>query len=243
MSTIFPRWTNGLPTLMAAGAAGGLVTVVGIVWYYFTPKYFDVGYMPKQPGGGFNHQIHAGKLGMDCRYCHSSIEQSAEANIPAVATCMGCHTEDKLKLWTESPTHKDKTEFIRQAYAADKPIDWRRIHKLPDYVRNFPHQSHISAGVSCVSCHGNIATMPVVYQHEPLSMSWCLECHRDPEPKLVPRKGDPKQGGGVYSDALVTRLFEAEREWVDNPAKLPTQKKFYEERHISAPESCGSCHY
>ncbi|MFN0012675.1 MAG: cytochrome c3 family protein [Phycisphaerales bacterium] len=232
MSTFFPKWTNALPTMVAGGGAGAAALVIGGVWYYFTPKYFDVGYMPTQPGGGFNHQIHAGTLGMDCRYCHTHIEESPEANIPNVSTCYGCHAESKLKAYADSKLHQEKTAFIREAWKDDKPVEWRRIHKVPDYVRNFPHNAHLNAGLSCYSCHGNIARMPVVWQHEPLSMSWCLECHREPEKSLVPKD-------------KVTSLF-----WVENQlapsnaaAQLSEGKKLYEQRRLAAPENCGACHY
>lgn len=227
MSTIFPKWTNKLPTMMAGGLAGGATLVVAIMWYYFTPKYWAVGYQPTQPGGGFNHQIHAGTLGLDCRYCHSRVEESAEANIPPVETCIGCHADGRLTQFNNA-AHKSATDFIRAAYAADEPIAWRRIHKLPDFVRNFPHNAHINAGVSCISCHGNIARMPVVYQHEPLSMSWCLDCHRAPEQHLVPKD-------------MVTRLFEVEA--MTPQQRLEQGRKFYDERRLVAPEGCGACHY
>ncbi len=232
MSTFFPKWTNSLPTALAGGGACAAAVVIGGVWYYFTPKYFDVGYMPTQPGGGFNHQIHAGQLGMDCRYCHTKVEQSAEANIPNVSTCYGCHAESKLKAYADSKPHQEKTAFIREAWKDDKSVEWRRVHKVPDYVRNFPHNAHLNAGLSCYSCHGNIARMPVVWQNQPLSMSWCLDCHRAPEQNLVPKD-------------KVTSVF-----WVENqmsPANAAAQavegKKLYEQRKLAAPENCGACHY
>jgi len=232
LSTIFPKWTNGLPTMIAGGTVGTLALVVGVVWYTFTPAYWAVGYMPKQPGGGFNHQIHAGKLGMDCRYCHTNVESSSEANIPSVKTCFGCHAEGKLQIYNDSDAHKGKTAFIREAYAQDESIEWRRVHKVADYVRNFPHHAHVAAGVSCLSCHGNIARMPEVWQQESLSMGWCLDCHRNPEKNLVPKD-------------QVTRLFDVEDLFkAENETKrLADGKKFYEERRLAAPENCGACHY
>lgn len=231
MSTLFPRWTNSLPTMLAGGAVSTLAMAVGGFWYYATPKFWSVGYMPSQPGGGFNHQIHVGQLGMDCRYCHTHVEESSEANIPSVSTCYGCHKSTGLAAFNSSPAHKAKTEFIREAWAADEPIDWRRVHKVPDYVRNFPHSVHIAAGVSCYSCHGNIGRMPVVWQAESLSMSWCLDCHRNPEPHLVPKD-------------KVTDLFWVEKQRMNDPAAaLSAGKKFYEERKLAAPENCGACHY
>jgi hypothetical protein len=233
LSTLFPKWTNGLPTLMAGGAVAGAVCAVGLAWYVFTPKYWRVGYMPTQSGGGFNHQLHAAKLGMDCRYCHSHVEDSAEANIPSVQTCVGCHADGKLAVYNSSDSHKAKTAFIREAYAKDEPIEWRRVHKVPDYVRNFPHHAHVAAGVSCFSCHGNIARMPVVFHAEPLSMSWCLDCHRNPAPHLVERD-------------KVTDLFYVEDKLTkaDNAGtQLRDGEKLLKERRLSGPENCGACHY
>jgi len=231
VSILFPRWTNGLPTILAGGTVSTLVAVVGGFWYFATPKFWSVGYMPTQPGGGFNHQLHAGQLGMDCRYCHSHVEESSEANIPNIATCYGCHKDGALGAYASSPAHKEKTNFIREAWAADASVEWRRVHKVPDYVRNFPHNAHFAAGVSCYSCHGNIARMPVVWQHESLSMSWCLDCHRNPEPHLVPKD-------------KVTNLYWVEEQRLKDPAAaLAAGKKFYEERKLAAPENCGACHY
>lgn len=238
MSAIFPKWFNKLPTMIALGAVCGGSAAIGGVWYYFTPKFYDVGYEPTQPGGGFSHQIHAGKLGMDCRYCHTKIESSDEANIPNVATCIGCHGDGKLaKLNDPNPinTHKSRTEFIREAYAKDASIAWRRVHKLPDYVRNFPHAAHLKVGVSCYSCHGRIDQMPVVHQKEPLSMGWCLDCHRQPETALV----DPK---------LVTNLHEVESQ-LSARAKGETSSRpdgfnlTGVLRTLEPPQGCGACHY
>lgn len=234
MSLLFPKWTNVLPTLFAVGALGGLCSVVGGFWYYATPKFFKVGYMPKQPGGGFNHQIHAGQLGMDCRYCHTNVEIAHEANIPSVSTCYGCHSEGKLAKLATSDVHKQKTEFIRQAYAKDESIEWRRIHKVPDYVHNFPHQVHVNAGVSCYSCHGQIAGMPVVYQAQPLSMGWCLECHRAPEKHLV-------------EPSLVTQLVRVEQilkaRAEGDAASTQMGERVLQALHKAPPQNCGACHY
>lgn len=234
MSVIFPKWTNLLPTLGALGLLGGATTVVGGFWYWATPKFWEVGYAPKQPGGGFPHSLHAGKLGMDCRYCHTKIEISAEANIPNVATCYGCHQEGSLTLYNESESHKQKTEFIREAYLKDEPIAWRRVHKKPDYVRNFPHHVHLKAGVSCYSCHGRIDMMPVVYQAEPMSMSWCLDCHRNSEAKLVP----PEQVTNLqWVETHLQDRGKGEKAASDLGAKL------FESLRNEPPQNCGACHY
>lgn len=221
-----------LPTAFALGGTAAAAGVVGGFWYYATPKFYSVGYMPKQPGGGFNHQIHAGKLGLDCRYCHTKIEVSAEANIPNVATCYGCHRENGLALLGTSETHKQKTEFIRQAYAANESIPWRRVHKVPDYVRNFPHNVHLKAGVSCYSCHGRIDQMPVVYQSRPLSMSWCLDCHRAPELHVLQDR------------TKITDLQYAEDQVRERSQAAPADaKRVIEGMNLKPPENCGACHY
>jgi hypothetical protein len=207
---------------------------VGGFWYYATPKFYRVGYMPKQPGGGFNHQIHAGKLGMDCRYCHTKIEESAEANIPNVATCYGCHQDGNLTIQGISPQHAEKTAFIREAHTADASIAWRRVHNVPDYVRNFPHNVHIKAGVSCYSCHGRIDAMPVVHQVEPLSMSWCLDCHRDPGAALVP--------AGKVTDLEWVQSHLSQRAG-GQPAALEAARQLADTLHQAPPENCGACHY
>ncbi len=247
MSSIFPKWSNKLPPLMLASALAMGSTVVGGMWYYATPKFWRVGYMPTQPGGGFSHQIHAGKLGLDCRYCHSHIEESPEANIPSVSTCMGCHADGHIG---ETFARAANVQFIRDAWTNDQAIQWRRIHKVPDYVRNFPHNVHVNAGVSCFSCHGNIMEQTVVHQVEPLSMSWCLDCHRNPEPHLVPKDK-------VTDLAWVRNQFES-----TNFANLPSDGNtargaldtgtpggaallsgLAESGLHLLPENCGACHY
>jgi hypothetical protein len=236
---LFGKWMNSLPTLGAIGAFGGLCAVIGGFWYYATPKYWRVGYMPTQPGYGFNHQLHAGKLGIDCRYCHTKVETSPEANIPNVATCFGCHAENHVSSLVVAD---DKVKFIRDAFVADEPIAWRRVHKLPDYVRNFPHNIHIRAGVSCFSCHGQIMGLPIVAQIEPLSMGWCLDCHREmgvnPEKRIVPAD-------------KVTNLHEVQEHFqfmagnkkIRDPFSNFNASKVVEDLKVAAPENCGACHY
>lgn len=260
MSVIFGKWMNTLPTVAAVGGIGGLCTVVGGFWYWATPKFFEVGYMPHQPAftaeqvadlhskklpvagdnyPGFSHQIHAGKLGFDCRYCHTKIEKSAEANIPNVATCYGCHADGHVDA---NLVPAEKTEFIRTAYDANESIPWRRVHKLPDFVRNFPHNVHLKAGVSCYSCHGQITAMPVVYQHEALSMGWCLECHRD-----VPQN---PQGHLVPPDQ-VTQLVRVQDHFGQIESGNADQRDFpgfdaralFNNLKLNPPTNCGACHF
>lgn len=172
----FPRWTNHLFYLIPAGALGGAVYAVVLVWFGFSPKTLAVGYAPEQPVP-FSHALHAGQLGLDCRYCHNTVESSAHAAVPPAATCMNCHE----KIWSDSA----KLEPVRSSYTTGEAVNWVKVHDLGDYAY-FDHSAHVSRGIGCASCHGRIDQMEVVTQEKPLSMGWCLECHRNPEPHLRP---------------------------------------------------------
>lgn len=182
LSPLFPRWTNHLPALVTALLVAGAPAVVFFVDYYFSPKFTDVGYAPLQPVP-YSHQLHAGMLGMDCRYCHQNVERGPHATVPATQTCMNCHGTIR----TSSPL----LEPVRQSAATGEALPWVKVHMLPDYAY-FDHSAHVRvgtkglAGIGCASCHGRIDQMEVVRQVEPLSMRWCLECHRSPEKHLRP---------------------------------------------------------
>ena len=151
MANSFPRWTNTLPLKLLVCFLFLGAGIAGAVTYYFTQKYTRVGYMPSQPIP-FSHQIHAGQLGMDCRYCHSFVEKSGHANVPTSSTCWNCHQHVK----TNSP----HIALIKESVETGKPIEWVKVHNTPDYAY-FNHSAHVTAGVSCVSCHGKINEMPV----------------------------------------------------------------------------------
>ena len=174
MPQLFPKWTNRLPLIGAIVTVGAVAAVVGFFWYYGSPWYTDVGYRPVQPAP-YSHKLHAGDLGIDCRYCHTAVEKANFAGVPPTQTCMNCH---KLIL-----PNSEKLLKVRESWATGQPIEWVRIHHLPDYAY-FDHSIHLHAGVGCESCHGNIANMDVVAQQKPLSMGWCLDCHRNPDPQL-----------------------------------------------------------
>ena len=214
MAVIFPRWTNLLPLALAGGAAVGLPAVVFGAWYWFSPKFTDVGYQPKQPVP-FSHALHAGSLGMDCRYCHNTVERAAYAAVPPTATCMNCHSLVKK----DSPL----LEPVRKSFDTGEPIHWKRVHMLPDYAY-FNHSVHLAAGVGCVSCHGRIDQMQVVTQDQPLSMSWCLDCHRNPGPNLRP------------VSEITSMSWDAKTAGYD-PAKDPLRT-----RQLDPPEHCSGCH-
>lgn len=126
----------------------------------------------------FSHQHHVGQLGLDCRYCHTGVETSAFAGLPPTETCMTCHSQ----LWTQAAMLAP----VRESLARHRPIAWQRVHRLPDYVY-FDHSVHVAKGVGCATCHGAVDRMPLMMQAAPLTMSWCLDCHRNPAPNLRPR--------------------------------------------------------
>src|SRR5205823_881654 len=128
------------------------------------------------------HALHVGKLGLDCRYCHNTVEKTAFAALPATQTCMNCHTNIKGEAETLKP--------VRESWTIGKSIPWVKVHDLPDYVY-FNHSAHVTHGVGCIECHGRIDRMEVVHQEKPLSMGWCLNCHRDPSTHLRPRDVSP----------------------------------------------------
>jgi hypothetical protein len=175
---IFPRWANyALPAIIAAVVGGSLYVPVAIA-LGFSPQTTAVGYAPEQPVP-YSHALHAGQLGLDCRYCHTTVENAAFAAIPPTQVCMNCHTA----IHSASP----RLAPIRESWATGKSVNWVKIHDLPDYAF-FNHAAHVSHGVGCVSCHGRIDQMDVVQQVAPLSMGWCLDCHREPEKNLRPKE-------------------------------------------------------
>jgi hypothetical protein len=176
MANFFPRWTNALPIQVVVAVGVILLSVTIGVAYYFTPKYTRVGYEPIQPVP-FEHSLHVEQLGMDCRYCHSQVEVSYHSNVPATQVCMNCHEQ----VQKENP----KLEVVRQSWKTGEPVPWIWIHHPPDFVY-FNHSAHVNRGVSCYSCHGQVNDMKVVRHDKPLSMSWCLDCHRAPEKNLRP---------------------------------------------------------
>lgn len=214
MSQIFPEWTNRLPAIIAVSVVVLVLSVIGFFCYYGSPKYTDVGYRPAQPVA-YSHKLHAGDLGMDCRYCHSSVERSPVANVPPTQTCMNCH---KLIL-----PQSDKLLQVRESWSTGQPIPWVRVHDLPDYAY-FDHGAHLNAGVGCASCHGNVAQMEKVTQVQPLSMSWCLDCHRDPDQSLRP------------SDQ-VTNM-----NWTPPADQLKFAQRVRAEKNINPPTDCSGCH-
>ncbi len=211
---IFPEWMNYLPMVAAISAVTLLSGIVFSFWYWFNNNNFDVGHQPKQPIP-YSHRLHAGDLGIDCRYCHTQVDKGPHATLPPTETCMNCHKTIK----TNSP-HIIK---LKESFVNNKPIKWVRVHHLPDYAY-FDHSRHVNSGVSCVECHGRVDQMNVVRQVKSLSMSFCLDCHRSPESKLRPLD-------------KVTDLSWTPKE--DDPDMGKRLRALY---HINPREDCNTCH-
>lgn len=215
MSQLFPKWANKVPFKIQIALLVKVCAIVFGIWYFFSPKFTDVGYAPEQPIE-YSHRLHVGQYGLDCQYCHTTVKVSAKATIPPTATCMNCHTQIK----SDSP----KLTALRESWINDTPVEWIRVHMLPDYAQ-FNHSAHINVGVGCQSCHGRVDRMDVVTQKEPLSMSWCLDCHRNPAPNLRPV-------------SEVTNM-----KWVAPEDPQAFGEKIIKAKNIHAPTYCNGCHY
>lgn len=201
----FPRWANYLFPAALIVAIGVLTYLPLLLTLALSPDTRAVGYKPVQPIP-FSHAVHAGKLQMDCRYCHTTVEHAASAAIPPTQTCLNCHASIK----SESP----QLELLRVSYEKGTSLSWIKVHDLPDFVY-FNHSAHVNKGVACATCHGQINEMDEVRQDQPLSMAWCLECHRSPEKHLRPRdqvtnmSWDPTTATGKSQAELGAELHQA----------------------------------
>ncbi|HVK38510.1 MAG TPA: cytochrome c3 family protein [Candidatus Kapabacteria bacterium] len=178
MAQIFRPSTN---SLARATILGALLFIVGSLWLLAEinrSSYVTNAEVYRDQPVPFSHEHHVAGLGLDCRYCHTSVEESSFAGIPPTETCMTCHSQ----IWTNAPM----LEPVRESYRTGRAMRWVRVHDLPDFVY-FNHSIHVAKGVGCQSCHGRVDRMPLMYQNATLQMEWCLECHRAPEKFLRPR--------------------------------------------------------
>lgn len=233
-----------------AGAAGAAIFLV--IYFGMWNDNADVGYRPQQPVP-FSHKMHAGSLQISCQYCHAGVEKSAHSPIPSTQTCMNCHTLVKA----ESP----KLKVVRESYESGQPIEWVRIHKLPDYA-HFNHSRHIRAQIDCKSCHGPIEEMGVVSQFKPLSMGWCIDCHRKPESAIIGARpisgvftGRMHDMKNLKDSAYIFTSIEAQigksTEMVSPSygqmiSPLPAHEMAgipHPKKAGIGPETCSTCHY
>jgi hypothetical protein len=213
MPQIFHPSMNVISRASIFGAAFILAAFGWVLWVTYRSSWqTQVGVVRPQPVE-FSHEHHVAGLGIDCRYCHTSVETSPYAGIPATEICMQCHSQ----IWVESP----KLEPVRASFRTGEPIRWTRVHDLPDFAR-FDHSIHVQKGVGCASCHGRVDKMPLMWRTETLHMQWCLDCHRDPGPHLRPRD----------------LVFSMETP----PAELIGGEDLLRARQIESETDCSICH-
>jgi len=179
MPQIFHRSANSISKL---SIFGGIFIIAAVAWAgaeIQRSPYNTRAFVARQQPVQFSHKHHAGDDGIDCRYCHTTVETSSFAGIPSTSTCMNCHSQ----LFANSPY----LEPVRESFRTDKPIEWTRVHDLPDYVY-FNHSIHVNKGVGCSTCHGRVDQMPLMWNVVSLHMEWCLECHRNPAKYIRPRE-------------------------------------------------------
>lgn len=179
MAQLFPRGSNAFARMSIVLVLVVAGTAITILLNTNRLQYTNDVMVAKEQPVPFSHKHHVTGVGIDCRYCHTSVEESSFANIPPVETCMTCHSQ----IWTESPL----LEPIRESFRTGKPVEWVRIHDLPDFVY-FNHSVHLSKGVGCQTCHGQVDQMPLMWKVNSLNMEWCLECHRAPEKFVRPKE-------------------------------------------------------
>jgi hypothetical protein len=231
MSQIFHRSTN---TLSRATIFGAVFVVAALSWVAMeiqrSPYITYAGVRKPQPVP-FSHQHHVTGLGIDCRYCHTSVETSAFAGIPPTRTCMNCHSQ----IWTNA----DLLEPVRASYRSGESLQWTRVNELPDFVY-FNHSIHISKGVGCNTCHGPVDRMPLMYQQESLQMEWCLGCHRQPQNHLRPRD---QVFNMHYREPTSTSPVVVDGQSYTDQADLGMALvKKYKVRSVLDITSCSTCH-
>jgi hypothetical protein len=177
MSQIFHRSTNVISKVSIFGAVFFIAGALWLIAELSRSSYSTQAFVPLEQPVQFSHKHHVGDVGIDCRYCHTSVETSAFAGIPPTKTCMNCHSQ----IFADSPY----LEPVRESWRTGKPILWTRVHDLPEFSY-FNHSIHVNNGVGCSSCHGQVDQMPLMFQTASLQMEWCLACHRNPEAFLRP---------------------------------------------------------
>jgi hypothetical protein len=168
MPQLFPEKANAITHIVLVTVAVLLLTVIAVAIGFDHSGYNTGAYMEREQPLLFPHNHHVAQDGISCRYCHASVEVAARAGMPPTQTCMNCHAQ----IWADSPY----LEPVRASWRTNVPIAWRKVHDLPDFVY-FDHSAHVTKGVGCSTCHGNVESMVVAYQVAPLTMSWCLDCH------------------------------------------------------------------
>jgi Cytochrome c7 and related cytochrome c len=215
MPQIFHRSTNTFSKLSIFGAVFILAALAAIIDAINRSSYVTQAGVSREQPVPFSHRHHVGGIGIDCRYCHTSVEDAAFADIPPTKTCMNCHSQ----IFSNSPT----LEPVRESFRSDKSIQWTRVHDLPDFVY-FNHSIHVSKGVGCSTCHGRVDLMPLVWQEKSLQMEWCVDCHRHPERYVRPR------------EEIFNMEYQPPADQIAQGTRLVEQYK------IQSLTSCSTCH-
>ena len=242
MANLFSPGFNSLARTSLLVAAGLAVASVALAYVINDSGYVTREDVVREQPVPFSHRHHVQGLGIDCRYCHSAVEESASAGIPPTHTCMTCHSQ----VWKDAPI----LEPVRESHRTGKPLRWTRVHDLPDFVY-FDHSIHVARGVGCESCHGRVDRMPLVWQEHALHMGWCLDCHRNPEPHLRPLdkvfemgwtvealNGSPANGAPANGAGEISPDHDA----VGSVSQEALGARFARERGIENVEHCYGCH-
>jgi hypothetical protein len=215
MAQIFHPSTN---TISKVSIFGAVFVVAGALWLMGainrSPYVTRVEIVQDQPVP-FSHRHHVGGMGIDCRYCHTSVEQSGFAGMPSTKVCMTCHSQ----VWADSPA----LEPVRESYRTNRSIAWTRVHDLPDFAY-FDHSIHVAKGIGCATCHGEVGDMPLMWRQNSLNMEWCLQCHREPELYVRPRE----------------RVFDMA--YVPEEPQEELGRRLVAEYHIQSRTNCSVCH-
>jgi Cytochrome c7 and related cytochrome c len=215
MPQFFPRTANAIFRLSLLGSVLFVGLVVWLGFLIVRSPYEMMQEIPRAQPVPFSHKHHVGGLGLDCRYCHTTVEESWFANIPPTKTCMNCHSQ----MWAVAPV----LEPVRESYRTGKSIEWNQVYELPEFVY-FNHSIHVAKGFGCETCHGHVDRMPLTWQAVPLTMQWCLGCHWHPERYVRPKDQ-------VFNMA-----------YVPPPNQLELGRKLVKEYHIQRLGSCSTCH-
>jgi hypothetical protein len=215
MPQIFHPSMNTVSRATIFGAVFILAVLVWLALEIVRSPYVSGAQVIKPQPVAFSHRHHVAECGIDCRYCHTGVEESSFAGIPPTETCMNCHSQ----IWAESPILAP----VRESFREDKPLVWNRVHDLPDFVY-FDHSIHVRRGVACATCHGELAEMPLTWKEATLYMEWCLECHRQPEDYI-----GPPEAVFVSTTTRKTPLAKNDLAWENKRGTLLT--------------NCSICHF
>ena len=218
VAQIFPRSSNTVARASIVGLLFIIAAGLAFLYLYVRSPYFRQSEAPITQPVPFSHEHHVGGLGIDCRYCHTSVENSTFAGLPPTQTCMNCHSQ----IWTQAPV----LEPVRQSWQTGQPIIWNRVYNLPDFVY-FNHSIHVQKGVGCETCHGRVDQMALTYKATSLQMGWCLDCHRDPAKYIRP----------------LDQVFTMGWQPAEDQAVLG--KQLVQQYHIASVNrltSCSTCH-